>query len=1614
MVRSSFIGMFLLVYCAAIAQCPSISFSSKSTQYCISDFIDIEAYGVPAGSTVAWDIGTGWDTAGTSYLVSPSSAGPLTVQLQISTPSGAICTYDSSAIVQVNPLPTPAYSVSTNKLCAGAENIIFTDETTHSAKRTWLVNGDRFLDVNVISSLPINKLGYSDITLIVEDSIGCRNVKTWNNAIIAYNDIELDIVKSNTDNCIPVSTNFTLTSTPIGQTITSYLWTLPGSDKSGATTATVSAANYTTIGNFNTRLEVSTNRGCTYTVTKNRLMTIGDTANIAVQASKSILCLSEQVTLTQTRQPLDGVLTWDIPSATENFNSKYQGEFTFRDTGFFSLELMYDHNNCISTITENNLLYVSGQKATFSSPNNFHCEAPHSVDLINTSDTSSGPISAYEWIITDAQTGMVLSTAATKDHTITINKDPSSYHVKLITTSASGCKDTAEQLDFVYIRPYQFNFISRPEVGCVDQNFRYINRTKSSSYYGLDLFSWDFYNEDKSAILGSSAATSPTFNYSSTGYYNTQLTAANPLGCQQIKMLDSAVRVVEPNLGVAIEDSILCVADPSLFKGISTPLHPSFRSLYSFTHVSSGQQISYTGDSILASLPEIGLYLLKYHYGTATTCTDTLERNIYTNGIEGSILIDTFSGCSPLEIHPTFVVDQNVHKGNSDSKLEYNWDVTPRSGATILGASSPSPTIILENDLNYTISVYVSNSTGCGFYTTSNPISLGVKAGLSSNKDNVCVGDSIIFTNTTQNNPNINKWEVLTNRGHRKDSISPTEYQLTLLDTGEYRLRLIVSKDAVCTDTVYKNVYATELTAAFELANTNLGCAPVIATFINTSRGADSIYWSFGDGNLVASKFEDTTYHTYADNSDTSGFDIELITVSNAGCRDTISKLKALILSGPIAHFDIVDGLGCEPNLVTFVNNSKNYDSLFFSYGAALPQDTNVINSHTYWNNTENITKAETPMMRLIDNNGCEAIFEIEKGVQTNNVPIINLNIDSNDVYCQRQIIEISDTGKYSSSWNWYINDKLILRRKEGSFTLEDEGINELKLITTNSLGCSDTAYRSFNTEKTTDIDFEFPEIICPNELTKVTANYDILTPPLSLSWRMGELGTENNEQNSADDTALIAYRFPGMKKVVLLMTLPNGCTIADSTELEVFNSDAIKKLELTYVQFSDDNTIETRFTRFNLPYFQHINIYRNTDLVRSDTTYRFGILLDSTYDSALKNCYNLSITDICGVEGEKGRTHCPVNLEVSQNVSRQVQLDWTYYIGWDRVDGYEIARQYPDSSYQVLDTVFSTQRTYTDSFNVCDVDYNYKVSALKGSSSIKSQSNTASIKPFIDTNTSVINLDNISVTNNDLIELRWQPSTYRYNREYLLTKHAAEIGNIIDSIWLADTLISHQDSDNVTPELFHYYYNLYQVDNCKKLTKNSKYAKTILLTGENTEMQSRLNWTPYLGWDYAIKEHHVVNLSATGNNYLGQVSPTTFTFLDGSFYEDINGYYLYQMYSVNTNGDTSYSNLAYISGNGRVFSPNSFSPNGDGLNDVFSFQTLFVTSESDNQGSDFEFEVYNRWGERVHVSNNLSLPWDGTYKGEIIDAGVYHYTVKFTDGKKQTTYNSGIIHVIR
>lgn len=109
-----------------------------------------------------------------------------------------------------------------------------------------------------------------------------------------------------------------------------------------------------------------------------------------------------------------------------------------------------------------------------------------------------------------------------------------------------------------------------------------------------------------------------------------------------------------------------------------------------------------------------------------------------------------------------------------------------------------------------------------------------------------------------------------------------------------------------------------------------------------------------------------------------------------------------------------------------------------------------------------------------------------------------------------------------------------------------------------------------------------------------------------------------------------------------------------------------------------------------------------------------------------------------------------------------------------------------------------------------------------------------------------------------------------------------------------------------------------------------------------------------------------------------------------------------YEAFGIDENGCMS-SDLVtvFVSKTAQIMVPTGFTPNGDNNNDI-----LIVHGKSKNIVRINDFRIYDRWGETVYENTNFdindqTIGWDGTFRGEPMETGVYIWVleVSFEDG---------------
>lgn len=104
---------------------------------------------------------------------------------------------------------------------------------------------------------------------------------------------------------------------------------------------------------------------------------------------------------------------------------------------------------------------------------------------------------------------------------------------------------------------------------------------------------------------------------------------------------------------------------------------------------------------------------------------------------------------------------------------------------------------------------------------------------------------------------------------------------------------------------------------------------------------------------------------------------------------------------------------------------------------------------------------------------------------------------------------------------------------------------------------------------------------------------------------------------------------------------------------------------------------------------------------------------------------------------------------------------------------------------------------------------------------------------------------------------------------------------------------------------------------------------------------------------------------------------------------------------------DTSYREL-YIEPF-IIYVPNTFTPDGDEFNNIFNAIYALEIHE-------WEMKIYNRWGQEVYKTDDTEIGWDGTFKGTMMQDGMYTYIIRYVSCEKPDAWQmlTGHVNMLR
>ena len=610
---------------------------------------------------------------------------------------------------------------------------------------------------------------------------------------------------------------------------------------------------------------------------------------------------------------------------------------------------------------------------------------------------------------------------------------PGNYQVSLITVSSNiSCSDTFQNTISVFTLPVA-NF-SLMDV-CLNQAVNFYD-SSTVSVGNIVSKSWNF--GDATPL---STAQNPIHSYASPGTYNVSLIVTTNNGCKDTL---TKIVVVHPMPVAQFSTANSCFQLNTQFIDASTI---GFGDVIQSWQWNFGDGSPVGSANLLAQTSHLysstGNYSVVFTVVSNFNCSNAITQNviIHSNPICN---FNNAIACNNNEAQFT-----DVSTTASGTLAEWLWDFGDGSPPI---NSTFNPSYIYTNVGNYTITLIVKNSFNC-VDTLSKAIQVFYSPIVSFNHSNVCFGDSVVFTNTSNINSSTSIVSYLwtfDDAGLTSSLQNPSHNY----PTGIYSVLLLATSAEGCSDTssaVVKTFDPPD--AVFLFSNTcQVNSALITNNTTDPSIGNTASWsWDFGDGSPLNTATW-SPQHLYAA---AGNYMITLVAKSsNLGCVDTFQNTIS-IFPMPTAAFSFTDI--CLEQTNNFIDLSSvindNILSRNWLFGDGSPQSSVQDPNHLYA-----ISGTYPVTLVVTTSNSC--MDTIVKNVVIHPLPIV---LFSQENVCEGNMMQFnylstipaSDT---IQSWKWNFGDGSPGNYNQNpSHLYASNGNYAVNLWVVSNFGCEDS-----------------------------------------------------------------------------------------------------------------------------------------------------------------------------------------------------------------------------------------------------------------------------------------------------------------------------------------------------------------------------------------------------------------------------------------------------------------------------------------------------------------------------------------------------------------------------
>ena len=946
--------------------------------------------------------GTGILNSSTGVF-SPSTAGVGIHKLVYSYqhPITGCWNYDSLEI-DVQSLPTVNYTHD-SIFCLNVGHPINNTTTTVQNHYWTISNGTTSNLYSPVFNL--NTVGFYDLNYIAETSAGCKDSMKTSFEVLAPPTASYSVPDSG---CGPLLVDFTNNST--GKYV-DYLWDLGFENHLG--NDSISTDTVPSDQSYPASLYFDTTYYSSLTVTNVCGVATQNTEIISMPMPVSRFgllsnvgdCLSGSVTLANNSYGLPDAYYWDFGDGTFGTNSDTIFDHYYapgNGNSFFNIVMSVTNECGTDTTTETVTIAPSNLVAFFSVDTTVGC-VPFTVDFnqftVNGSNNQS-------WDFDDGN----FSNLYSPSHTFT---DSGTYQVSLAVSNACNF-DTAYKTIRVNSSPnIEFNVID--DTLCAGSVFQFNNLSDN----GISN-NWDFGDSTYSYI------TNPTHIFTDSGNYRVILTGSSLTNnCEAYDSVDLVV-LPYPVITATSDTSNGCIPLPVNF---SSTVNSVGYYLWDF-----GDGNTSTVDNPTHTYTSDGYYSVNVRFEDFSGCVDSFDFDIIPHPVPSPSFI-------PIQLDTCVLPINYNFQNNSIGASSYNWD---------FGDGNNSINTLPDNSYissgNYTIKLVASNTYGCSDSITS---SIFVKPVTNAQFNAVPLDTCKLPANYSLVNNSTGSIAYIWDFGDGSTSNLPNLNHSYSSD-GNYQISLISMNSFGCFDTSYVDINVLPVPSlGFNYTQLDTCSVPSNFSFQNTSTGGNSYLWDFGDG-LFSPVY--SPLHTF---SSDGTYNVKISGSNIFGCSDSL--IQPLIVNPiPVAQFTAVQLDTCViPASYSLVNSSVG--AIFNSWDLGNGASSNSTNFNFSY------TSSGSYDISLLVMNQFGCLDSLTSSVNVSPVPQVSFNYAKLDSCILPSNYSFTNTSTGGNSYLWSFDTIANSIQNNPFFSFNDDGIYQVSVLATNSLGCSDSAIDYIN-----------------------------------------------------------------------------------------------------------------------------------------------------------------------------------------------------------------------------------------------------------------------------------------------------------------------------------------------------------------------------------------------------------------------------------------------------------------------------------------------------------------------------------------------------------------------